>query len=174
MVRIICDRCGKEIPAAGRAGFLSWNFRDGYRGGLMQANALEGMDYCETCMKTIFDFIISGPKDPDGSEGSSAEGPDAAETADPGEKEGVCGKPAGSSIPEKKTGMCREKARMPRKNSIDMGKVMALRNARWSYGKIADEMGMSKQSVCNAISRWRKAHGTGGDMDAGTEGQMKG
>ena len=65
MVRIICDRCGKEIPAAGRAGFLSWNFRDGYRGGLMQANALEGMDYCETCMKTIFDFIISGPKDPD-------------------------------------------------------------------------------------------------------------
>jgi biotin operon repressor len=61
-----------------------------------------------------------------------------------------------------------------RKNSVDIGKIMALRGAGWSLNRIADDMGMSKQSVWNVIDRWKKAHGTGGDMDAGTEEQMKG
>lgn len=167
MIRIVCDRCGKEIPAAGRTGFLSWNFRDGYRGDLMQENALEDRDYCETCMETIFDFINRGHSGTDGSGGSSsAEGPGPVRTTVPREKTGAGGESAGSSLPKKKTGVCLEKVPKPRRNSIDMGKVMALRDAGWSYGKIADEMGMSKQSVCNAISRWKKAHGTGGEADA--------
>ncbi|HBA48771.1 MAG TPA: hypothetical protein DCZ91_13425 [Lachnospiraceae bacterium] len=175
MIRIVCDRCGKEIPASGRACFLAWNFRNGYGCGPAQGNIPESMDYCETCMETIFDFINRGYAGTDVGEGSGgAEGTEPAGTAIPWEKTGDGGKPVGSSLPAKETDVCREKARRPRRNSIDMGKVMALRDAGWSYGKIADEMGMSKQSVCNAISRWKKAHGTGGDVDTGTEERMKG
>ena len=34
---------------------------------------------------------------------------------------------------------------------IDMGKLMALRKAGWSYEKIADEMGISPQTVANRL-----------------------
>lgn len=57
MLRVICDRCGKEIPMPGRTGYLAWNFRNGHGGDLIGKNALEDRDYCETCMGTIFDFI---------------------------------------------------------------------------------------------------------------------
>jgi len=43
-----------------------------------------------------------------------------------------------------------------RRKPIDIGKVMALRNAGWSTGKIADEMGMQPQSVSNAIYQYKK------------------
>lgn len=46
-----------------------------------------------------------------------------------------------------------------RKNSVDIGKIMALRGAGWSLNRIADDMGMSKQSVWNAIDRWKKHTG---------------
>ena len=40
--------------------------------------------------------------------------------------------------------------------SVDIGKIMALKNAGWSIGKIAEEMGMKPQAVSNAIYRYRK------------------
>ena len=61
------------------------------------------------------------------------------------------------------------KLQKPRRNSVDIGKIMALREAGWSLNRIADEMKMSKQSVWNAISRWKKKHGTGADADTGPE-----
>ncbi len=62
-----------------------------------------------------------------------------------------------------------EKLQKPRRNSVDIGKIMALRKAGWSLNRIANEMNMSRQSVWNAISRWKKKHGTGGDADAEPE-----
>lgn len=37
------------------------------------------------------------------------------------------------------------------KINIDMGKVKALRNAGWSFDKIADEMGCSSQTIANRL-----------------------
>ena len=62
MIRVICDRCGKEIQAPGKTGYLAWNFRAGHGGELIGNNVLEDRDYCETCMGTIFDFIDAGPE----------------------------------------------------------------------------------------------------------------
>lgn len=52
----------------------------------------------------------------------------------------------------------RRELQKARKNSVDIEKIMALRDAGWSLNRIADDMGMSKQSVWNAIDRWKKAH----------------
>lgn len=49
-----------------------------------------------------------------------------------------------------------EPAKRKRRNSIDIGKIMALKNAGWSNVKIADEMGMNPQSVANAIYQHKK------------------
>ena len=37
------------------------------------------------------------------------------------------------------------------KINIDMGKVKALRDAGWSFDKIADEMGCSSQTIANRL-----------------------
>ena len=56
--------------------------------------------------------------------------------------------PAEEPKPEKK-------APDPRKQNnvkeLDMGKVKALRNAGWSYSKIADEMGVSVATISNRL-----------------------
>lgn len=38
-----------------------------------------------------------------------------------------------------------------KKKDIDMGKVKALRKAGWAYAKIADEMGVSTQTIVNRL-----------------------
>ena len=42
------------------------------------------------------------------------------------------------------------------KNAIDVGKVMALHNAKWSQAKIADEMGCSQSMVCKIIKKYKQ------------------
>jgi hypothetical protein len=37
------------------------------------------------------------------------------------------------------------------KKQLDMGKVKALRNAGWSFDKIADEIGVSAQTIANRL-----------------------
>ena len=49
-----------------------------------------------------------------------------------------------------------EPVKRKRRNSIDIGKIMALKNAGWSNVKIADEMGMNPQAVANAIYQHKK------------------
>ena len=49
-----------------------------------------------------------------------------------------------------------EPAKRKRRNSINIGKIMALKNAGWSNVKIADEMGMNPQAVANAIYQHKK------------------
>jgi len=44
----------------------------------------------------------------------------------------------------------------PTRKRIDYGKIMALRDAGWDNGKVADEMHMSKASVAQAVCKYRK------------------
>lgn len=45
-----------------------------------------------------------------------------------------------------------EEKKVPRQN-IDMGKVVALRNAGWSFKAIAEEIGSSQATVCKRFNR---------------------
>lgn len=54
--------------------------------------------------------------------------------------------------PEQKTESKKPAPKKPAgKINIDMGKVKALRNAGWSFDKIADEMGCSSQTIANRL-----------------------
>ena len=58
------------------------------------------------------------------------------------------------------------------RNSIDYGKIMALRNAGWDNGKIADEMHMSKASVSQAVSKYKKMKMEGNLDEAENKGAV--
>ena len=65
MRKIICDRCGAEIPNGTRIGYVAVNWRAASDNSLMQDNPYEEADFCEKCMEDIarvIDFkIISAP-----------------------------------------------------------------------------------------------------------------
>lgn len=175
MIKVVCDRCGREIPVPGRTGYLAWNFRTGHGGELAGDNMLEDRDYCETCMGTIFDFIehmpgqgatdagtereVPGtegagdfPEDGKPAAGAESCGPQLPES--PADSPGII---SGSSAVTEKDRDGKKRVRKPGKNSVDMGKILALREAGRSFGWIADDMGLSKQTVCNAFYRWKRA-----------------
>lgn len=47
----------------------------------------------------------------------------------------------------------KKRAEPANKKKLDIGKIRALREAGWSFGKIAEEMGCSPQTVANALQR---------------------
>lgn len=67
MRKIICDRCGAEIPNGTRIGYMAVNWRSASDNSLMQDNPYEDDDFCEKCMEDIahvIDFkILSAPED---------------------------------------------------------------------------------------------------------------
>ena len=67
MRKIICDRCGAEIPNGTRIGYVAVNWRVASDNSLMQDNPYEEADFCEKCMEDIarvIDFkILSAPKE---------------------------------------------------------------------------------------------------------------
>lgn len=50
-----------------------------------------------------------------------------------------------------------EPLKKPRRK-IDIGKIMALREAGWTYLKIADEMGMTSAAVAQAVYMYKRKH----------------
>lgn len=134
MIKILCDRCEKDISASQKIGYIALNFKEGSSGDFLQDNPMEHKHYCIDCMDKIQKFITSrqilAKEEPaDG----SAEKPMEAE-AEHTEMEQTA------------------KKRRP----IDYGKIMALKNAGWDNAKIADEMQMTRASVATAISTYRK------------------
>ena len=67
MRKIICDRCGAEIPNGTRIGYVAVNWRSASDNSLMQDNPYKDDDFCEKCMEDIarvIDFkIISAPEE---------------------------------------------------------------------------------------------------------------
>jgi len=65
--------------------------------------------------------------------------------------------PVDGPEPEKRVRIPKEnvhKAKEPKaRRKLDVGKMIALRNAGWTYAKIADEMGCATQTVINYIGR---------------------
>lgn len=154
MIKVVCDRCGREIPVSGRTGYLAWNFRSGHGGELVGNNILEDRDYCETCMGTIFVFIDRKPVQADSGTDTENKNPvretEAGRTETAGHTADSSGNSTGAD--EKLFGQQNPKTR---KNSVDIGKILALREAGRSLEWIADDMGMSKGAVHNALRRWK-------------------
>ena len=107
MLKVICDRCGKDISDSGKIGYIALNFRESVGGAVVQENPMKGQHFCASCMEDIQEF--------------------AASLKEPPRPKPSC------------------------KRRIDYPKIMALHNAGWGNSKIADEMGMTRSSVTQAI-----------------------
>ena len=59
MRKILCDRCGQEIPLKSKIGYIAVNWRAPSDGSLMYENRYEGYDFCEQCMEDIIEVIDS-------------------------------------------------------------------------------------------------------------------
>ena len=57
MRKILCDRCGAEIPLKSRIGYVAVNWRAPSDESLMYENPYEGYDFCEQCMHDIVEVI---------------------------------------------------------------------------------------------------------------------
>lgn len=57
MRKILCDRCGQEIPLTSKIGYVVVNWRAPSDGSLMYENRYEGYDFCEQCMHDIVEVI---------------------------------------------------------------------------------------------------------------------
>ena len=141
MIRIICDRCGDVIADTGQAGYISLLHRKGPDGTLEGENEFEECHFCVSCMEQVGNFI----RQSQGGTTEPARDPPAAEDPSP---------EAGAG-----------RGKKGRNRSIDYGKIMALKNAGWGNKAIAEEMGISPESVAVAACNYRKGKACAGGQE---------
>ena len=136
-----CDRCGKQfVPdAQHKVGWIGMTWRipetDDLESGV---TPYEHCDFCESCMKAISDFIegtVIEEEAPPEVEIVVDEPPAAEEDGEAPQKGG---EPSEEPKPKKNP---------PKAKGIDKGKIKALHDAGWNASKIADEMGVSPQTI---------------------------
>lgn len=150
MIKIQCNRCGKEIDGSQKVGYIHFGCMLPFDHVTIvpDDDMLKRTHYCEDCMTEIWNFMQNKPE-----ENISESSITLYANGEP-----VCEVPTHSGIsitpaePEKKS-----KAEEPKhRYKIDYGKIMALKNAGWSVSKIAEEMGMAAQAVSTAIYQYKK------------------
>ncbi len=151
MIRIFCDRCGKDITRCNRIGYIALNSRDQKEGDLKEDNEFERNHYCNNCMSQIREFIKTkqeGLVQELAQEVVQEENNQNSEESH--ENNTKCHEN------EKKCTQNAKKCNESKKKSIDIGKIMALKNAGWKNKDIAGEMHMDPQAVANAIYNHKK------------------
>lgn len=146
-----CDLCGEEIT--GRVYSPIWGEMDpdGDRN-YDRGGCIINVDICENCRENA-ERMIEGLFEEKKREDTEPElAQELAQTEDPdGEIEFTVGKePDGDG--EKKLEEAMRQRRGGRAIKIDIGKMMALHNAGWSNGKIADELRVSTATIQRRIS----------------------
>lgn len=112
MIKILCDRCGRNITTLEKVGYIAWSFKALLESRSIQDDIIVGNHYCPDCMNEIKAFIQSESNPPALATEPPQTEPKAAETV---------------SEPEK--------VEQPKRKRIDIGKIMALKNAGWSIWK---------------------------------------
>lgn len=159
---IRCDRCGREIEEKHTFRFMPQVVD--LNGNLEPQQPYEDemeRDYCEECKRAIIDFMHTSPHC----------SPVAVQVQDVPVADSVPEKEStpAEDVPEESTPeetavlesvLAGDKPKTDgkfKRRTLDAGKVKALRNAGWSIGKIANEMGFSQQAIYNCLSRLEKA-----------------
>ena len=131
MIKIICDRCGEEIPDAGYYGYIALHYREQYDcDSVYGENEFEKWHLCRDCMNEIREFIKFRPAQ---------------------EKIPV---PAAEQPKAGKVNLDNfEAVPVRRRRKVDYGKILALADAGWPVKKIASEMNVSEPTIRNIIRK---------------------
>ena len=149
MIKIICDRCGAEMKEDEEAGYVAIGVNNNplsdeakYDAGWIENH------FCADCINKIRDFMKSASvidhapePTPKVKTKPTTKPPDILSVTPGGEIEQLEFKPKG-------------------RRKIDIGKIMALKNAGWNYQEIGEEMGIDATAVGQAIWRYNKKKGT--------------
>lgn len=120
-ITFYCDRCGKMVDGLKYQLAVYWTSEEDLN---LDPWELEtGADLCRDCYKEIDDMVAFMVKNPT--------------IHFDGGKQIV-------AEPEKPK-------RTPKKKDLDLGRMAALRNAGWSYEKIAEDLRCSAQTVANRM-----------------------
>lgn len=139
MIKIICDRCGAEMKENEEVGYVAIGVNSNpLSNDVMYNSGVITNHFCADCINKIKDFMKSEPVI------------DPAPKPKPKAKSKVKPPDILSATPEPEK---------PKRRKIDIGKIMALKNAGWSREKIADEMGMTPNAVSNAVYAYKKKRG---------------
>lgn len=125
-VNYYCDKCGKLIT--GPKFQLATYWTDLEDPNEFEWDVDKGADLCEDCNKECDDMVAWFIQHRDYHIGAPAEKPEPAPKRQ-NIKHGTGGK----------------------KKDLDLGRMAALRNAGWSYEKIADDLRCSAQTVANRM-----------------------
>lgn len=158
MIKIICDRCGKEIDD-GNVGYIATNWRSMADGNLLGDNPHEEKHFCKDCMKEIEEFVSKTPENVIKTTETVSETPESVSK----------GAESGSVCEEQSTEQEEPKGKL---RQIDIGKIMALKNAGWKNKDIADEMHMDPQAVASAIYQYRKKEQSAGTVTMKRTGEI--
>ena len=146
MIKIICDRCGKEI-GDGNVGYIATNWRSMTDGNLLGDNPHEEKHFCKDCMKEIEEFVSKSAENVIKTEENVSETPESV------------------SKGAESVSVCKEQEEPKgKRRPIDIGKIMALKNAGWKNKDIADEMHMDPQAVANAIYQYKRKEQSAGTV----------
>lgn len=160
MIKIICDRCSKEI-SDGNVGYIATNWRSMEDGSLLGDNPHEEKHFCSSCMKEIEEFVIKTPENVIKTSESVSETPESVSKGD--ESVSICEEPPAEQEEPK-----------GKRKPIDVGKIMALKNAGWKNKDIADEMHMEPQAVANVIYQQKRKSQPGGTVTMKRLGEISG
>lgn len=118
MLRITCDRCGKDMTESGKFGYISVGFTPTPFGEEIEGeNPHREKHFCIDCMEEINSFILKAPAKTMAGEAKESEG-NTGET----ERKAV------------------KTERRPEPRTFDLAKAMALRAAGWKLKDIASEL----------------------------------
>ena len=126
MIKIICDRCGGEIKSNPVRIVPSVTKEDGISFGYEHWDMKR--DYCEKCVESILKFMNDVQYDSNVHNKSES---------------------------EKKHKKEKSRKYKTKRKKLDIGKIIALKNAGWSNSKIADEIGTTSASIASTIYNYK-------------------
>ena len=173
MRKILCDRCGQEIPLTSKIGYVAVNWRAPSDESLMYENPYEGYDFCEQCMHDIVEVIdnVVLCKEEDKTEQETPEelarkfveamkenfsaepGPDPEEEEAPAEVEGEPETVEAAVEEEQEEPVGRRADDPPPKQFVNLRELRELVKAGKKPKEIAEHFGISVASYYNHKKR---------------------
>lgn len=157
MVKYYCDRCGKDLTKERRIGYIAINARDKADGDLVEDNEFEKCHYCQKCISAVKRFLISAP-DEACAEPKSDENTQNETEIVQNEPENTQNETEIAQNEPENDQIDPADGKAGKRKRIDIGKIMALRNANWQVKDIADEMHLTPLQVSQAIYNYKKKH----------------
>ena len=154
--KIICDKCGVEITGNPFAVMLE---RVGREENAPVIGEIYELDLCESCADELRSWkmvhasagIVPEQSMPDPEEKENHEElPERQEDAPEEKQTEELPPPEATKTPRKRPG------RKPKAETVDIGKMVALRNAGWTYKQIAEEMKLTDKQVSNYLYNAKK------------------